>query len=857
MTRSDPSRPPRARRARTSTVLLPALLALLLAPAIQAPARADSRPPDALDAAELRLAIEKLRFLGSVLYVAAHPDDENTALITYLSRERKARVGYLSMTRGSGGQNLIGPETGEALGVIRTQELLSARRVDGAEQYFTRAVDFGYSKTADETMAIWGRERILSDVVRAIREFRPDVIVTRFPTDGRGGHGHHQASALLAQEAFAAAADPARFPEQRLRAWQAKRLLWNAFRLDSAAVAAGRVTPLTVDLGAYSPLLGESYTEIAARSRSMHKSQGFGAAERRGPVPNHLVLEAGEPVRADLFEGVATTWERFRGGKKVDEMLAEAARAFDPAAPQKALPALARAYAAIAGLGDDVWIDRKREDLRDVVRACAGLWLEAIAAEPSVTPGGVIPVTVSILSRSGFPVRLVSIEMPHGAALAPAPSDGPADPRGFTDRALETNRPFSGVARVRVPADAEITHPMWLREEPEPGAYRISDPRAITQAESPPALSAHVTLEIAGERFTYDVPVLYRWTDRVLGERYRPLEIVPPVTLRLDRSAYLFPDRSAREVRLTVEASTSGVTGSVRLELPPGWTAAPAETAITVAPDAPAGLRFRVRPPAESGEAAVVTASMTADGARHARGRQVLDYAHIPVTTLFPPAEAKLVRADLATAGSRVGYVMGSGDDVPAALEQMGYGVTMLSDEEIESGRLAGLDAIVVGVRAYNTRPALVRMQDRLLSYVSSGGTLVIQYNTMQPSLQDRLGPYPFQISRDRVTVEGAPVTMAPGTHPLLTRPNRIQAADFEGWVQERGLYFAKPWAPEYETPLTMADPGEAPTGGSLLYARHGKGAFVYTGLSWFRQLPAGVPGAYRIFANLVSGGRS
>jgi LmbE family N-acetylglucosaminyl deacetylase len=818
------------------------------------PAGAQSRPPEALDAAELRLAIDKLRVLGSVLYVAAHPDDENTALITYLSRERRARVGYLSMTRGSGGQNLIGPETGEALGVIRTQELLSARRVDGAEQYFTRAVDFGYSKTADETMSLWGRERILSDVVRAIREFRPDVIITRFPTDGRGGHGHHQASALLAQEAFTAAADPARFSEQRLRPWQAKRLLWNAFQLDSAAVAAGTLKPVTVDLGVYSPLLGESYTELAARSRSMHKSQGFGAAERRGPVPNHLVLQAGEPLRADLFEGVATTWERFRGGKRVDDLLAEAARSFDLAAPHKSLPALARAYAAMGGLGDDVWIDRKRDDLREVVRSCAGLWLEAIAPEPAVTPGGEIPVTVSVLSRAAAPVRLVSIRMPHDAALAPAPPDT-ADTGGFTNRALETNRPVTGVARVRVPADAEVTHPAWLREPVEAGAYRIADPRRITAAEDPPALIAQVTLEISGESFTYDVPVLYRWTDRVLGERYRPLEIVPPVTLKLDRSAYLFPDRDRREVRVTVEAATAAVTGPVRLELPAGWTASPAETTISVTPDTPAGLRFRVTPPRE-GAAVPVTASMTVGGVRHARGRQVIDYAHIPVTTLFPPSEAKLVRVDLATSGSRIGYVMGSGDDVPAALEQMGYEVAMLSDEEIESGRLAGLDAIVVGVRAYNTRPALVRMQDRLLAYVKSGGTLVIQYNTTQPSLQDRLGPYPFQISRDRVTVESAPVRLT-ADHPLLTRPNRIGAVDFEGWVQERGLYFAKPWAPEYEAPLSMGDPGETPTAGSLLYARHGKGAFVYTGLAWFRQLPAGVPGAYRLFANLVSGGRS
>ena len=839
---------------RTPPVRAIALAALLFAAAQASPARAQSRPPEAMDAAELKLAIEKLRVLGSVLYVAAHPDDENTALITWLSRERKARVGYLSMTRGSGGQNLIGSETGEALGVIRTQELLSARRVDGAEQFFTRAIDFGYSKTAEETMRIWGHDRILSDVVRAIREFRPDVIITRFPTDARGGHGHHQASAILAQEAFVAAADSARFPEQGLTPWQAKRLLWNAFQLDSAAVLAGTLTPVTIDLGAYNPILGESYTEIAGRSRSMHKSQGFGAPERRGPIPNHLVLQAGEPIRADLFEGVTTTWERIRGGKKVDEILTSAARDFDPAAPHKTIPALARAYAAMSTLETDRWVARKRIDLLEAVRSCAGLWIEAIASEPAVTPGGEIPVTVSVLSRSGVPVRLVSLEMPQGEALAPAPPDT-TDTRGFANRALETNRPVNGVARVRVPADAAITHPAWLLEEPETGAYRIADPRWITAAENPPALIARATLEISSQRFTYAVPVLYRWTDRVLGERYRPLEVVPPVTLRLDRSAYLFPDGSTRDLRVTVEASAATASGPVRLDLPTGWTATPSETTITVTSTAPVGLRFRVKPP-RTGASASVTASMTVAGVRYSRGRQVIDYAHIPVTTLFPSATAKLARVDLATAGSRVGYVMGSGDDVPAALEQMGYQVSMLSDEEIESGRLQGLDAIVVGVRAYNTRPALIRMEDRLLEYVKAGGTLVIQYNTTQPSLQDRLGPYPFQISRDRVTVEESPVQLTSG-HPLLARPNKIGAADFEGWVQERGLYFAKPWATEYETPLTMGDPGESPTGGSLLYTRVGKGTFIYTGLSWFRQLPAGVPGAYRLFANLVSGGRS
>jgi LmbE family N-acetylglucosaminyl deacetylase len=808
-----------------------------------------------MNAAELRLALQKLRVLTSVLIVAAHPDDENTALITYLESGRLARVGYLSMNRGSGGQNLIGSETGEDLGVIRTQELLAARSIDGAEQFFTRAIDFGYSKSADETMAIWGKDAILSDVVWVIRSFRPDVIVTRFPTDARGGHGHHQASAILAKEAFRAAVDPKRYPEQLrwVKPWQAKRIVWNAFRPDTAKRDPALPPLLTLDLGDYNALLGKSYTELSAASRSMHKSQGFGAAERRGPVPNLFEHMDGDPAKTDILEGVTTGWSRVPGGAAVDSLLAEAERRFEPEAPHRILPLLVRARAAIRGLGADPLMSVKQRELDDVIRSCAGLWVEAVAERPFALPGGALPVRVSVLNRSEEPLLLEGIEMPNGAVGRMLPDSVSA----MTSRPLERNVPVEGVASVPLPRTTSTTQPFWLRERPGRGAYVIADPKLRGPAENPPALTVRFAVVVRGEKIVYESPVLYRWTDRVLGERYRPIEIAPPVTLRFEHGCYLFADASPRDVRVIVESPGPAAKGTVRLELPRGWTAAPAETAIAVAgADAPVSVRFRVRPPAgavSTAEASVVAASMSIGGARYGTSRTVIDYPHIPVTALFPPAEAHLVHADVGHAGSAVGYVMGSGDDVPAALEQMGYRVTLLSDADIESQPLEGFDAIVVGVRAYNTRPRLKALQERLLGYVSRGGRLVVQYNTVEDALQGKLGPYPFQISRDRVTVEGSPIKLEPADHPLWTTPNRIGAADFQGWVQERGLYFANPWDSKYETPLSMNDPGESPMKGSVLYGTYGKGTYVYTGISWFRQLPAGVPGAYRIFANLVS----
>jgi LmbE family N-acetylglucosaminyl deacetylase len=843
------------RRAPNALLTLARLLLVLplvvAAPTTSRAANGYPRPNDPLDGAHLRAALERLQVVGGALYVGAHPDDENTALLAEWANGRKVRAAYLSMTRGDGGQNLIGTEIGEQLGVIRTQELLEARRVDGAEQFFTRALDFGFSKKPEETLAFWGHDRMLADVVWVIRRFQPDVIVTRFATDGSGGHGHHTASAILAEEAFAAAADPKRFPEQLqwVKPWQAKRLMWNAYRFGTmgADTTRGR---LHQDLGAYDALLGRSYTEIAGESRSMHKSQGFGAAERRGAWDNSFEHRLGDRATSDLFDGVDLSWKRVPGGERVGALLAEAERSFDPAQPAALLPLLAKAHAAMAGLPSDPRVDAKRAELLEVMRSCAGLWIEADAATPSTIPGARLPVTVTVLNRSDAGATLDGVELLYGATGKPA---GVAVGGKLAGTALAPNLPVNAEAVVAIPADMPITQPYWLRAPMLKGSFEVADPRMIGLPENPAPLVARVRITLAGEPLVFDAPVVYRWVDPVLGERYRPIEIGPPATCRFDQGVYLFPDLAPREMRVVVECADTALDAVTRLKLPAGWKAEPASAPVKLAGrGSEQSLRFTVTP-AAGPAAATVAAEVETRGRRYSYRHVVIDHPHIPVETLFPPAEARLVRVDLRHAGDQVAYVMGPGDQGPDALRQIGYHVTMLADDEVENADLSRYDAVVVGVRAYNTRPRLKTLQKRLLAYCAQGGRLVLQYDTADDNLKDALGPWPFTISRDRVTVEEAEMRVLKPGHPLLATPNTIGPDDFKGWVQERGLYYANPWDPRYETVFSANDPGETPKDGGLLFARYGKGTFIYTGLSWFRQLPAGVPGAWRLFANLVS----
>jgi LmbE family N-acetylglucosaminyl deacetylase len=796
-----------------------------------------------MNAAELQLALKRLTVVGSALYVAAHPDDENTALLSYLAKGRLVRTAYLSTTRGEGGQNLIGSEQGELLGILRTQELLAARRYDGAEQFFTRALDFGFSKHSDETLRFWNRDSILSDMVWVIRSFRPDVMITRFsPT--LGGHGNHTASAILAEEAFRAAGDPTKFPEQLVyvRPWKPKRILFNTSRflteqLDTAKAVA-------VDVGAFHPLLGLSYTEIAGISRSMHKSQGFGASQSRGSQIHYLLHTAGEPASTDLFDGVNLTWSRINGGEAVGQLLAEALAAFKPEHPSASIPLLLKAYAAMKQLPSDEWVEYKKAELIEVVRACAGLWVDALASSYAAVPGRELLITTSVIVRSSTPLVVEGIRFPFSQRDT------------AQHQTLTPNVPLHVSYTVRLPNNLPYTQPYWLQRPSNLGSYRVDDIRLIGLPENTPSLVVACSLTIADERIVLQVPVRYRWVDPVEGELYRPLEIVPPVVVNLPERVYLFPHAGERVVTATLRSNTTNASGEVRLVAPNGWISTPPSVPFSFQKSGEEmNVTFRVR----RGDGRVngsFRVEAVVGGTVIARGMQTIEYKHIPPQTIFPPTEGTFVHLDLKTKGKNIGYILGSGDEVPTALRQMGYTVTLLSDEDLAAADLSRYDAIVAGVRVYNTRPTIRKNQQRLLEYVQQGGTYIVQYVTQQRLESEQLGPYPFQVSRDRVSDENAPMVVLLPHHPIVNTPNRLTERDFEGWVQERGLYYADSLDSRYEAIFAANDPGETPKRGGLIVAKYGKGYYMYTGLAFFRQLPAGVPGAYRLFVNMISIGK-
>lgn len=813
------------------------------------------RPPSS---DEIRFRLEKVRTVGRVLMIAAHPDDENTNFLAYCARGRKLKTAYLSLTRGEGGQNLIGSEQGPYMGVIRTQELLAARRIDGAEQMFSRAIDFGFSKSADECLKSWGKQDVLSDVVWVIRKFRPDVIVLRFSGTPRDGHGMHQASALLGKEAFRAAADPQQFPEQLkwVQPWQAKRIYWNAFSFNreqeqELAKEGGLVK---IDLGAFDPLSGYSFGELAGLSRSQHRSQGMGAEERRGSVPNYFKLVDGTPGQSDLFDGVDLTWNRISGGAAVNAALEHAQAAFDPDHPDRLLPSLLEARKLIAGLKEED-AQEKLNELDELIAMSAGLWLDFSTSTPEATPGTSVNVSMNAVSRLCPEVRIDAVKL-AGVAGAPALLT--------TAQTLEVNKPFTREVAVSLPKDQEYTQPFWLKLPAKGNLYTLPSLQDVGMAEAPTQLVAKAQINVKGSDIALECPVRYRYVDRVRGEMQRPFVVLPPVSLRLSHSTLVFPSPEPQTVRVTVHAQKGAVAGNTTLQVPDGWKVEP-----TTAPfhlnerGQEIALAFQVTPvKGESSGRIKATASM--DGVNVASDVVRIGYEHIPPQTIMPPAEAKALREDVRISAKRVGYVMGAGDDVPSALEQLGCDVTLLSSSDLAMGDLSRFDAIVTGVRAWNVREDLIANYERLWDYAKQGGTVVVQYNVWDPrfggndavSSLKNIGPWPITLSRDRVAVEDVPVEMLSAQHPLLNSPNKIVSHDFDGWVQERGLYFPTKWDSRYETLLSMHDPDEPALKGAILYTRVGKGTYVLTTLSWFRQLPAGVPGAYKIFANLVSGGK-
>ena len=791
--------------------------------------------------------LRAFREFGSVLYVAAHPDDENTQLIAYLSKGRGVRTSYLSLTRGEGGQNLIGPEIGDPLGVIRTQELLAARRVDGGQQFFTRAKDFGFSKDYEQTLAKWDRQEVLSDVVRVIREFQPDVIVTRFSPVGGGTHGHHTASTVLALEAFKLAGDPKAFPEQITRdgltPWQPKRIFWNSFR------GAGDAKPIRLDIGGYLPLLGQSLGEISALSRSNHRSQGYGSIGSRGARPDDFLPLDGQPAGKDLFDGIDTTWGRYADGTAVVPLIDGIVAKFDPLQPVASLPALLALHKAVTGMPGSPQITYKTGQLDRIIQDCLGLHIETTVAQYEGVPGETLHFRQVAINRSDYPVEWLGTENDH----APFGEQQPV--------ALPDDQPVTRETDVKVPTDALLTQPYWLREEGTAGMYRVDDPRLIGQPENPPVFALTQLFRVGGETIRLaDAPVEIS-ADPAKGEIHRRLDIVPPVVLQLAREVELFTPGSHHTVELEIHAARADQNGTVTLDAPAGWQVTPDQQDFHLAAVGDhARFPFTVSAPTEP-TTAEITAQATVDGKTYRNSRQEIRYEHIPLQLLQPVARFKAVCLDLAIRGEKVGYFPGAGDRTAESLTAMGYSVTVLTGADLTPDRLRAFDAVVLGVRAFNVRTDLVPGLSALFAYVKDGGTVVEQYNTPNELKTTRLAPFDLELSRDlphnRVTNEQAPVTFLAPDSPVLNTPNRIMPSDFDGWVQERGLNFPSKWDRDHFTAiLACSDPGEAPLDSGLLVADYGKGHFVYTGLSFFRQLPAGVPGAYRLFANLVSLGK-
>lgn len=792
--------------------------------------------PPSYTSAEILLQLKKLKTLGSVLYIAAHPDDENTRLITYLSKDRLYRTGYLSVTRGDGGQNLIGNEQGIELGMIRTQELLAARRIDGGEQFFTRAYDFGFSKNTEEAFRIWDKEKILHDVVWVIRRFQPDVIITRFPEDSRAGHGHHSGSAVLAREAFKAAADASRFPEQLkngVKPWQAKRIVWNSFIPQNASPPSDA---FRLDVGAYNALLGKSYGEIAAESRSQHKSQGFGVPRGRGQAFEYFSPVDGVKASDDLFNDVTTSWNRVEGGQRVDEKIDGIIAAYSITNPEKSVPALVELYKELNNIKDVYWKTQKQKEVAQLIEACSGLWLDATTNTAYAIQGDSLRFNFSMINRLLPTVTLKRISI-----------------EGFDttyNQQLETNRVAAFQKTLLIPSNKIITQPYWLEKEMNEGSFNVNDVSLISNPESKPAYEAVFTFTVEGSDFSLTKPVRYKFTDPVKGELYQPLTVLPAITGRFEPDVLVLNTNEVKSfdvitrkqgrVATAVKPEIKN-TGNVDVKLLPagnGTFAYEAKRKNIQTQVTRAKLLFQQNGKSEE-----------------AKELRTVSYDHIPRLDYFHTPEVKLVVADIKIANKRIGYIEGAGDKVPEALLQMGYDVVMLKEKDITPAGLRNLDAIVTGIRAYNTQAWLPEKNDVLMDYVEQGGNLVVQYNTnnFAGPLRSRIGPYPFNISRNRVTDENAKVTFLKPEHPVLNFPNKITEGDFNNWVQERGIYFADQLDPKYETVLAMNDPGEPEQRGSLIIAEHGRGKFVYTGLVFFRELPAGVPGAYRLLANILA----
>ena len=809
-------------------------------------------PKKQIASSEIHHAIQKLNFLGSALYVAAHPDDENTRLIAYLANEVKANTTYLSLTRGDGGQNLIGTELKELLGVLRTQELLMARSVDGGQQTFTRANDFGYSKNPEEAFSKWDKEKVREDVIWAIRKYRPDVIVNRFNhMTTRRTHGHHTGSAKLSVEVFDQAADPSVFPSQlsHVDTWQPSRLFFNTswwfYGSREKFAQADKTRLAVVDAGVYYPMLGISNTEIAAFSRSMHKCQGFGSTGTRGSQNEYLELVKGEmpTEKGNLFEGINTTWSRVPNGQSIGDALGKIEREFNHSDPSASIPALMNAYKLMKSYPRHYWIDIKEKELKKIIAQCAGLYVEAVASDDSAVPGQRIEVAVEAINRSNHDMTF------KGFSVLPGIKDT------MVNLSLSPNENQKYYPKVVVPKSMSYTSPYWIREKGVEGMYTVEDQLLRGLPETPRTFKVRFDMEILDEAISFERTVVYKKNDPAIGEVYTPFDITPPVFVSIEDPVYVFSGQK-KTVKVTVKSGQENINGTLKLLGGAGWSISPTSIPYDIKQKGgEQNFEFDVSPPSNQ-SVDKLRPEVNLNGQTYTEAVIVVDYDHIPRQNVILDASAKAVNLDIQKKGSKIAYLMGAGDEVPTALQQIGYQVDVLELENITPESLKEYDALMVGIRAYNTLDEIKYHQASFMEFVKNGGTMVVQYNTSRRVKVDELGPYPLKLSRDRVSVEEAEMRILSPEHPVLNSPNKITSEDFDNWVQERGLYFPNEWDENYTAIFSSNDPGEEPKNGSVLIAEYGEGWYVYTGLSFFRELPAGVPGAYRLLANMLSLGK-
>lgn len=809
-----------------------------------------AQQPSKPNAVEIYSQIQKLNFLGSVLYIAAHPDDENTRLISYLSNEKKARTGYLSLTRGDGGQNLIGSELRELLGVIRTQELIEARKIDGGEQFFTRANDFGYSKIPEETLQTWNKEEVLSDIVYLIRKFQPDIIINRFDARSPGTtHGHHTSSALLSLEAFDKTNDDTYLPNQLrlVDIWQPKRLLFNTswwfYGNKDKFEKADKSKLLNFQTGVYYASLGKSNQEIAALSRSRHQSQGFGNTGTRGDDFEYLEVIKGDAPKekSNLFEGIDTSWNRVKGGKSIGMFLNHVEKNFDFRNPSASIPDLTKAYLMIQSLEDSHWKSIKSEEIKNIIAACAGLYLEAVAEIQLATPGSSVPIKLEAINRCAVPMQLSSLKT------------FPQTNTPFQTIDLKSNILENITLELQLPENINYTQPYWLKEEGTIGMYRVEDQKNIGLPDIIREVKVTFNVVINSILIPFERNVIYKYNDDVKGEIYKPFDIVPAVTTSIIDKISIYNTEKPKSVGVKIIAGKDNLKGDLELEVPQDWVVNPKSIPFLLKKKGEEKIvYFEITPPRNASEI-VAKSIAVVDGKRFDKEQIIINYDHISSQQVLKPAEAKFIKLDIKTGNERIAYIMGAGDEVPKSLEQMGYEVSLLKPEAISKEKLQDFDVVITGIRAYNTVQELASMQNILFNFVKEGKTMIVQYNTTGELITPMIAPFPLKISRDRVTEEDAEVRFLAPNHPILNYPNRITSKDFHGWKQEQGLYYPNEWDAAFTPILSSNDKGELPKNGALLVAKYGRGHYIYTGLSFFRELPEGVSGAFRLMANMIS----